>query len=82
MNDDVNVNEIKEWLVKQLPEFNFMTGEEANQPLKNQKSIRIERDGLAMVLDVRKVDSDDARGKLKAYITDMWRRSNESSQPE
>ena len=79
MNDDVNVNEIKEWLVKQLPEFNFMTGEEANQPAQNQQSIRIERDGLAMVLDVRKVDSDDAKGKLKAYITDMWRRSNETA---
>ena len=75
MNDDVKVEDIKAWLVKQLPEFNFMTGEEANQPEENHKSIRIERDGLAMVLDVRKVDTNDARGKLKAYITDMWSRS-------
>ena len=34
------VDKIKEYLVEELPEFNFTTGEEANQPEENHNSIR------------------------------------------
>lgn len=73
----MEVDKIKEYLVEELPEFNFMTGEEANQPEENHNSIRIERDKQELILDVSKVDNDKALENLKVYIKDLWRRSNE-----
>ena len=73
----MEIGTIKDWLVKELPEFNFMTGEEANQPEENHNSIRIERDEQELILDVSKVDNDKALENLKVYIEDLWRRSNE-----
>ena len=70
----MEVNKIKEWLEKELPEFSFTTGEEANQPEENHNSIRIERDKQELILDVSKVDNDKALENLKVYIKDLWRR--------
>ena len=73
----MEVDKIKEYLVEELPEFNFTTGKEANQPEENHNSIRIERDKQELILDVSKVDNDKALENLKVYIEDLWRRSNE-----
>ena len=70
----MEVNKIKEWLEKELPEFSFTTGEEANQPEESHNSIRIERDKQELILDVSKVDNDKALENLKVYIEDLWRR--------
>ena len=35
----MEVDKIKEYLVEELPEFSFMTGEEANQPEENHNSL-------------------------------------------
>ena len=70
----MEVDKIKEYLVEELPEFNFMTGKEANQPEENHNSIRIERDEQELILDVSKVDNDKALENLKVYIKDLWRR--------
>ena len=74
----MEVDKIKEYLVEELPEFNFMTGKEANQPEENHNSIRIERDEQELILDVSKVDNDKALENLKVYIEDLWRRYESS----
>ena len=70
----MEVDKIKEYLVEELPEFNFMTGKEANQPEENHNSIRIEREEQELILDVSKVDNDKALENLKVYIEDLWKR--------
>ena len=56
----MEVDKIKDYLVEELPEFSFMTGEEANQPEENHNSIRIEKENQELILDVSKVDNDKA----------------------
>ena len=70
----MEADKIKEYLVEELPEFSFMTGEEANQTEENHNSIRIERDEQELILDVSKVDNDKALENLKVYIEDLWKR--------
>lgn len=68
----MNVYEIKAWLIDNLPEFEFTTGEEAKQPESNWNSIQVFRDGQELIIDVSKVDNEARLNKLKDYIQGMW----------
>lgn len=70
----MTTNKIAKILQKDLPDFTIISGADTPHE-ENWNSIRIVRDGQELVLDVCKVDNEDALEKLEAYVIDMWKRS-------
>jgi hypothetical protein len=68
----MQVNEIKTYLEKELPDFKFIAGTETPHE-ENWNSIRIVRDGKELVLDVSKVENKKHAKKLKEFIELKWR---------
>lgn len=68
-------SDIKEYLEKELPEFQYIAGDTTPYE-ENWNSIRIMRDGKELVLDVSKVDNKKGLVNLKAYVSDLWKRAN------
>jgi hypothetical protein len=70
----MTVGEVKQYLEKELPMFEYTTGKEAGQPEKNHNSIRILRDGQHTFFDISKIDSEKGCQQLKEHIEAMWAR--------
>lgn len=65
----MTTNEIKQYLKKKLPDFEFKTSDlEANE-----NKLWIERDGQHMVLEVSKVENKKGAKKLKEFIEIKWK---------
>jgi len=69
----MDTKKVKEYLEKELPDFTYISGTDTKHE-ENWNSIIITRDDKELILDISKVDNDDALEKLKAYITDLWKR--------
>lgn len=68
----VKLQEIKDYLEKELPEFTYILGTDTPHE-ENWQSIRIVRDGNELVLDVSKVTNKKEAKKLKSFIELKWR---------
>lgn len=64
-----DIQELKQYLEKKLPNFTFKTNPHEGQEHK----LWIERDGQHMVLDVEKVDTKAGAKKLKQFIELKWK---------
>lgn len=70
----MDVNEVKEYLEKELPKFTYKI---SDLPA-NKNKIWIERSGQHIVIDVRKIDSDKAAKQLRDYIKGLWKQYQKS----
>lgn len=65
----MNTNEVKQYLEKELPNFEYKT----NPNEGNEHKLWIERDGQHIILDVQKVVDEKGAKKLKEFIELKWR---------
>jgi hypothetical protein len=70
----MTTKDIKDYLVKELPDFQFFTGEEADQPPENHQSIQLLRNAHQLILDVSKVTGKKKLNRLKDFIEMQWER--------
>ena len=70
----MDVNEVRQYLEKELPKFTYKLSDNP----QNATKIWIERDGQKLVLDVRKVDGPKAAKQLKEYIAGLWKQYQKS----
>jgi folate-binding Fe-S cluster repair protein YgfZ len=70
---NLTTTDIKAYLEKELPDFTYIAGTDTKHE-QNWNSIIITREGKELILDVSKVDTEDALEKLKAYVSDLWKR--------
>ena len=76
----MNIEAIKQYLEKKLPEFTFYTDEETKAKYDgkmlvtpNPNGLFVTRDGQAMYLDVKKVNAKAGAKKLKEFIELKWK---------
>lgn len=67
----MELTQIKTYLDKELPDFEFVLGTETPHEA-NWNSILVSREGQTMPLDVSKVDNKRALTNLKAFIESQW----------
>lgn len=65
----MNIEDIKAYLEKELPEFEYKTSDLE----VNENKLWIEREGQHMVFDISKIAREKDLKSLKAFIELKWR---------